>query len=1164
MLKIYRALYTRCANGRNLQSLTDFRDGQKLFSTGGNMGLSHEILTLIEREIGRDVYNNGMRSYNKEVCLFFSCSGTSVLIHYRWMRQEETGSREFGIAKALIGAFDCHPIEYYSTDFFNGQDFFHGYPDAEGNLIESYKQLLTFQGAKVPPLFKPLTKEMLFSYENSYPVMSFEYAGRYIRQSNNVAERLRAAVCHLVKQFTLPENQRLGIIIKGTSEQLRYWFAAVSYAFSARAAQKIAFNIGLPPTGFSYNFSTAALVGWDIDDPDLAKAGSSAPTNLVYLQNLPPADDDEYYACIDKFDASHKTLVIEFLKRRNDDIKSYPSLYRSFLIFNQYHNDLIAFANGQKQDFDMDECIQKMTQYRSENFYIPHFHKAVLAVANKASIQCCEDIDRIIEVYSILEKIVTSDINESNDKNVAEITEAFEQAYVARLCDVFTAILSDQYTFFNKVPAKKPQEHFNYLVARRPECAYEVALQLTKDDAFDNYQFSLSLGVAVEKEYLTAVVYPRLSFVAYMMKWCQRTMSEASAGFVCRAFDVVLAAHLQGTKTPFLPLSERAAVYKNVFAPFRDKNNLINKSETFGLRAYWDCAYNPQNIDSQVYRDMLEKVFLYNWGEQLEQDKMKPIEQRLEDAGALVIKFLDEGLADHVLTSLYLENFDLQNSRSIFFYKYATKIFPAKMHPVLLGNTFRSILSKTLCSQRFTPDDANYLDKVIPMLWEIKSIDPAKWKVCCGIADNHIGKIFDMIDWEKYVANEKTALCKITDYLSGMDLPVSIQVKLYMSLNNCHTQAHNPSAVVEGYFKYQSCFQNGHSSYRAVLLRMAEIKRWGGKFYYQLYTLFSYDESFLKEILASMFIVDTKSVDGKSAFGDFCQIIINEQQDSRIKRNDGNIVNIGKAYQLLIDNVLKVTFRAPNYTKTDNGYLGVVIPLLLILQRTDPKASDACCTAMDEHIGKIFGFINWEECVLNDKLQIYAIADYLVKMSLPSAIKISLYNVLGNSSPKEKELDGLLKPYLPHGNAFLKCSLAYKTALLRMLGRKKLTGTFCLHLLEIFVSDAAFLAKILKALGTSKSINQELLFCNLCRVFMKEYRTAKAQKQKEDEQILDKIYLAIEQYYKALRPSGLRSLFADDLILKEFEKAAKSDKDLTDMKKWLETSAGKHSVDGKI
>ena len=1171
MSKIFRALYTRCVNGTNFNSAPTFRGGQKLFSTSGDMGLSNDVLSFIEAEIGRDVYNAGLRPYNKEICRFFSYGGISVLIHYRWMSQEETGSREFGITKALIGNFTHHPIEYLSSEFFNGDDFFVDYPDADRKKITSYKQLLTFQGQIAPPLFKPIPESALFELKSfSEDIkMTFEDAGSYVLQPNaqKIAERVRAAVCHLVKQFALPENERQGIIIKGSPEQLRYWFAAIGYAFSARSAQNIAFNIGLPPTGYSYSFSTAALVGWDKSDPDLAKLGNTPPTNLVFLEQLEAADKDTYYDAIVKFNDVHSSFA-EFVKH-NKEMKNYPALFCEYNNFHNYCKELSLFANGDIKDFRLKEYIDKTARYLSSHYFLPGYYDAILAATNKKQPANYDDIDDLIEIYSLIEKIISNDLLGSSADVVEKANDDFDRLFVDRFYDVFTSILTDKYPYFNESStSRKPQDFFGVIVKRKQDCAYEIAQRLTQEDAYDMYMFSFLAPSAnfllgkqqntTEKGYLSNVIYPRLSFVAYMMKWCQKNMTESSANYVCKALNAVLIHYpnernanassnvdLQSNSLQ-VPLAERAAIYKNVFAPFREKSNPINVSGVRGLKIYWDCLYTPKNIDVQYYEDMLEKIFLYNWVEMLEQREMKNIAHRLADAQSAIMSLLDEGFSEHVLVSLYLENHDLENKLSVFYYMYSTKIFAPRVHTEILKNILTSTLDNTLRLRTYSPNDNVLLSKVSSILKILEKVDSKTWDACCAIVDDHLNKMFDMHDWERHTASSESQISILADYLYEKGLPVSVQVSLYHLLNN--TGMKHPNTLLSNYYKYQNIFIKSSSSYKHSILRAIAQKQLTGTFYLELVALFS-DDNFLAETLNVM--ADSKTIDGKLAFCDFVNEFMKAHQPHFEKDNNASAQKNIKIYRLLLDHVISRTLKMHRYSQIDDIYLSVVEPILIALKKIDEKTWDKCCKDVDNHLSKILNFDNMEMCIVSEKTQVCTLANYLVDMLHPVAIKICLYSTLYNWPPNESDPCVFIKGYLPYRKVFNKCSSAYKTSLLRAIEKKKWTGKFYLCLLELFFDDAIFLSKILKQVGTSETPKRESAFCDLCREFMKAYRNCDTQSQDNNVQILREIYEAIKKYYRSLLPSGW-SLLSSSAVLKEFDKVAKIDSDLAEMKKLLD------------
>ena len=349
-----RAIYTRCSAGVDFNSIISLQEGQQIFSTSGNMGLPRETIKLIEKNLKEDLYRAGNRPFKGDVCRFINYGTVSVLFYYRWLEASETGSREFGLTKALIGNFDCHPVEYFSSEFFNSSAYFYGYLDANMQEIQTFKQLLTFNTSHRPRLFDSLQKSVLNS--TYFPAITFENTGKYVGQSEYIAERVKAAVCHLVKQFGLPEQQRQGIIIKYDRETIRYTIAAICYAFSGHDAHQISFSIGLPPSRFAYHFSTDMLVGWDTADEEL-KDVVTAPPNFVFLEALAPADNNSYYKEITQFSINH-TKFINYVSatKKAINLKDYPSQFKSYI-------ELIK-TNEQRQEQRLEQ--QKLEQQKLE------------------------------------------------------------------------------------------------------------------------------------------------------------------------------------------------------------------------------------------------------------------------------------------------------------------------------------------------------------------------------------------------------------------------------------------------------------------------------------------------------------------------------------------------------------------------------------------------------------------------------------------------------------------------------------------------------------------------------------------------------------------------------------------------------------------------------
>ena len=916
MQTIYRALYTRCINGINFQNLPSLTEGQKLFSTGGSMGLSKDVLSFIEAEIGRDIYRSGMRPYRGEACRFFSCgNGISVLIQYCWLRQEETGGREFGITKALIGAFDRHPMEYFSSKFFNGKDFFSGYPDAEGKEITSFRQLLTFQGGKVPPLFLPLTGDTLFSYD-SYPVMSFENAGRYIRQSEKAAERLRAAVSHLVRQFELPESQRKGIIIRGTREQLRYWIAAIGYAFSARSAQKISFSIGFPPTGFSYDFSTSALTGWVTDDPDLVGKSNFLSDNLVYLERLPAADSNDYYKCIGEFGETHKVFVTEFLKRCSDDtVQSYPSLYS----FNKSIIWLSTAAEEGIQRIDLGECLKIVNQYNSGNYFSSGFTDKVLKVTDSAVIRSYGDIECLIEIYSKLGTIIK--------KDKAEAAEQFREYYIIRFKCIFADILSGKYQFCNEISsAKEPMEYFYKLIGKNEKYAGEIAQALIEDkEAFDISGISLEY-LEKGKVYLKKVVYPRLSFIFYIMEWCERS-EKYIYQYICRAFEAVLVQYKLENLQIWGEVLPKEEIYKKVFDSAPESESL-RFCDCFDVNTYRECGYSPEKIQKETYDKWLGEIFLCKFEKEflsLEENRSEEISIRRERMKKLLMYIASEKFSEEDLYERCLNRCNFSDENNVFYYTYIEeylkafskfeksfeywkdiwkKVWDMCSHlksyrgeyvgDKVCGDVVKTVVSK-LKNGRNKSDDCNKIiadiDSITngniyevcwqPLLTALKDIEEKEWRYCCNKINKKIEEDSEYIlkkgreqpEERLFDYRISIAVKSLEEYsrLQGYGMFDAVtRMNFYVDFCKCNTSKSEETPIAGKLKKVMNpylaagrieAFKICSEGYKDALKSAIAVKKGGltGEIYYLFLKLFIKDEKFFQEIVSKA--IENKNVE---------------------------------------------------------------------------------------------------------------------------------------------------------------------------------------------------------------------------------------------------------------------------------------------------------------
>lgn len=658
---IYRALYTCCNNGIDFQGERSMMDGAKLFATGGNMGLSRGVLDSIGKEIKRDIYPK-MRLYRGEAYRFCSYGEVSVLTHYRYMLPEETGSREFGIAKALIGNFDHHPVEYLNPRFFQEQEFLFDYPDAGGNAITSFRQLLTFQGRKVPQPFNALTEDMLFQ-RAGYPVISFPMAGRQIGSSEYRKERLRAAVAYLVNQSQFSEDQRKGIVIRGTWEEIRDWFAAIGYAFSAHSAQQLSFSIGLPLA-----FSASSLVGWLTDDPELPQKGASVPRGLVFLEDLPAVESQRYYTVITQFDDMlHRRFVMDFLKRRNDAILSYPNLCNQFADYLKINGDV----EGETL-FSLENYWIEVDKYVKGNFFLPQFAEKILAKIEKIKVQEERDLDIIIQLYSVLRAVIRKEAEEAGE-DIGKAEEDFQQQYVRHFKGIFTDMLSGKYSFCERSSAKTPFEYFQQMES---DILWDIADALLGDkESFDQYRFSLEASVTEKDSYLKGVVYPRLTFLFVLMTWLEIPGDNTICRYICHAFETVLVRYgLQYSEDEQEKLTSEKCryIYKNIFhSELKPENCGI--CEEFNIHIFRNCEYKPQKIREERYDKWLGKIFFYKYAADLaevEQTGNYDIGSGRRKLEEFLTKLQSEGFLEKDLKEICFERMDFRDGNKVFYYVY--------------------------------------------------------------------------------------------------------------------------------------------------------------------------------------------------------------------------------------------------------------------------------------------------------------------------------------------------------------------------------------------------------------------------------------------------------------------------------------------------------------
>lgn len=931
MQGLYRALYTRCENGVNFYGVPNSKTEQKIFATGGSMDLSSDVLSLlipeIETALGKDIYNAGLRSYLGDACHYFNCNGVSVMVYYRWLKQEETGQREFGITKALIGNFERHPIEYLSSEFFNGSDFFHKYNDADNKPITIYKQLLTFTGPKFPQVFNHIPHNTLFQMSDSYPVIDFENAGDYVKQSSHIADKIRAAVCHLVKQYSVSdESKRQAIVIRGTREHIRYWIAAIGYAFSIKAAKNISFSLALPPTGYTYSFSNAALVGWDVDDSTVM-VQQSLPANLVFLENLPPSESSEYYQLTTSFGKEHFSFINEFAIN-TDNIKDHPKKYQEYCEYLSFCKVLINFSEGQKQEIDTSDLYNKAKKY-SHHLFSDHYNLMLDVITKYVSqsslIKNSIDIDNIFKILDLVESMIENKVVDDCNSTIEKIHEEFQQTYIHCLKRIFYFILSNSYPFCNSEITKNPKDYFDIVMKRNLDCAYEIANYLLRNEVANKYTFNMNSSDfsfalyddASSLKYLDNVIYPRINFICFIMAWCKQTITDSILQYGCKAFNSMLVLkisimnnvdannHENAPKSRELNVASRKYLYNGVFNPFLKSEKSLNYFAWY--ERYSKCSYAPQNIAISYFKEQLQKVFLYDFKNIISSNNAT-IDQRIQYAKKVVNECVFYGINETTLVLLYMENVEFDNRESVFYYDYSFTIFGSNMQLILITRLLELILNSLFpdgisTSKIYTNKSDEYLRIILILLEKLHNFDIIAWKEYCHKVDDQLNELFNFQNWENIIIDDKKQIKLFVDYCLKNDniWPTVLMISLYQLIFKAKNQKDDLiSAKLKLFIDYVEILHNCKNSYKIALVRLVIRNRWTGLFYLRFLQLFKTSSVVVNDVLNTMIGIITPF--GDSTFCDFC----NEIYVEYLENNTSNVEIISEVkkfyYKISITN----------------------------------------------------------------------------------------------------------------------------------------------------------------------------------------------------------------------------------------------------------------------
>lgn len=941
---LYRAVFTRCNNGKNFFGKTDSTEELKIFATSGKMDIDDFALFAKDASTALQMYPYKRdfepgKEYLPEVYRCFKIGTTSIILCWRMMAATETGSRDFFISKAIMGSFERHPMEFLNGSFLEGKgdsfgDFFMDYPDAQGNTINEFKQLLTFKGNVYPPNFQAIKQDAFFSMleKNGQVLINFDSVRNFVKQDIHVGERIRAAVHHLIQQMSIPEERRKSIILSGTIpgeqglSQIRHLAAAIGYAFPIFAAPSVsvAFNT---PVDFNYSFKFAALIGFNLaDDPYATKEKLAAMRDAVLLENLPSAPSSNYYNCITQYDDTHKDFIFNFLRESSsENIADTPMLYDDYIAFCEFFERLRKFLDDRSLVMGLPEFLSKLNRYVSAGIFIPGFYSVSLEAIKKVELNKFDDVFTLLDIFSLIESMISNTVAMEYDDTVENIQNEFNEIYTQSLFDLFRGILTETLPFSNTL-ACNPQKLFDRIVSKNSQIALSVAQLLADERNVEDYTFffkPISSNLGEVTNYERKVIYHRLMFFKYLMEWLGLKLTEVSARYFCKAFNSALIQvwhassiasrispyvsgtrgtigmtmpgsfnfyppsvdldHLPGQYNGTLKNEDRKDLYANIFNPKTNNGYSVNESDNRGLHIFTMCQYEPKNINEKIFFKAMHEVFAWKFPNEIHaiDASKKKLDLRIIDTLGVFDKYSKNGISNNTLMNFFLEDVSLEDEQYVFYYKYASKYFRPPLPEILYGGFLNIALDGLFRTKRYTDKDERYLklsSDLVKKLENSKHIDEI-----LATLDYILDSVFKMENWEGVVTSEKHFVKPLAAHLYSISLPSSSRVVFYNILHEYTLKKNLEEAdtiISEFDAETNESLRKCNASYKRALLRVLEEKRWTGTFFVQLLKIFEYDEVFSKNILS----VISKSVSARktNAFGDFCYYLHHEERTKRI------------------------------------------------------------------------------------------------------------------------------------------------------------------------------------------------------------------------------------------------------------------------------------------
>lgn len=1092
MVLLHRAVYTGCNTGIDFYSKADYgKNSQKIFSTSGNNLLTKQVINFLERMIADDVYEVGRRQYLSDVFRYVVFDDISALFHYRWLQKNETGGRGVGLTKALIGRFNCHPIEYYQPPFFLYENFFNDYFDANGQKITKYNQLLTFE--KEPPkLFKMLSQDIIINAIHSEE--NFKQAGYYVTQPNaaHVKRQVEAAVRHLINQFLLQQHeQRKGIIIRGNNAQIRHTIAAISYAFSAKAAIQLPFSVGLPSKkdSFNYNFSTDALVGWDIEtDPDAIN--TVAPNNLVFLENLTYDGEHRYYSA--KFDKDHWEFIKDFAEKC-DNIAEHPNYYKKYRDYRNYMVELCEFISGVDRFLDLDRLYNLLSDYAETGFYLKDFYGVVLNAYEKAELIKVSDIDVVPKLYDIIEKLIDIEVEKAKISTHDKLLEELGQHYINRYTDILISDFSNRSTFgfieatnkINNLFSTIPQNRLNWLgvILRNILDDNSVRLYATN---FDAQSLCNQQGLDLE-----IALYQRLFFIKNSLSGLDMQITKDIAHYVSIIFSVVLFDSSSKTDNAFFELRRKI----NRHVETKIFNNLFCKSALVAL-----IGTSPSNVN-----DINESIAVYN---------------ALKDFLNKVVKKEDPSTCEEIL--LELHDMFVDSYTSIF-----KSILEGKHEYYNLESAKRPLEFFTL----IWDNNEMWANDVLNNLTEEESIDRFGFPLATNsnfhshnkYAENIIYPNIELVSYMVRKSNTKMSeciaryLCKAINAITLCDQKFNAETvfeKAFMPISLYVGDSSEKNSI--GYYKSCGFHPDGISRkefedcLEKVFLRdfIHQMQGFDSDHRFDKTIRINLAKTYLNKRYSEGFSIDAMAM----LYLEYMHVDIYKENSVLYYINSFEIFteyreNNPELYPMLYEHSVtkmlqKITLNNPRNIDVDSKYMALISNVLEFMRTSiyhneDPNKNWMdFCTKIDTHLGEVFyasetlwkDTINYAKKGSSDTFTpALGMANYIRKhgLSLPNSNRIVLYAWFIICKKDVEQISLMVNSLLSFINdksiGFTDSDEKYRNAVNNIIFPLRWTGDIYCLLFQLFDFDDTFTFQLLKNLEYKETIYSNMAFTDLCK-----------------------------------------------------------------------------------